>query len=168
MNILRETNNNLVLVRDQLIKEIETFKNNQNNKVQTKNEIISEKDEETKENNEALFTQKLKKYADKVLFKNKTQLYINLLSTHKMENLIIENTKLNAERMELNQKVEILTELINNPESISKFLDENGNINIQYEAGEDNMQYNNENQMENIEGEKAENNISNNDNNKNE
>ena len=85
-----------------------------------------------------------------------------------MENLIIENTKLNAERMELNQKVEILTELINNPESISKFLDENGNINIQYEAGEDNMQYNNENQMENIEGEKAENNISNNDNNKNE
>ena len=166
VNILRETNNNLLLIRDQLIKEIETLKNNQNNNAQINDEIkINEKIEETKSvNNEILFTQKLKKYVDKVLFKNKTQLYINLLSTQKMENLIIENTKLNAERMELNQKVEILTELINNPESISKYVDENDNINIQYEAGEENMLYNNENQIENIEEENGENNISNKDN----
>ena len=55
-----------------------------------------------------------------------------------MESLIIENTKLNGERMELNQKVEILTELINNPESMSKYIDENGNINIPYEITDDN------------------------------
>ena len=55
-----------------------------------------------------------------------------------MESLIIENTKLNGERMELIQKVEILTELINNPESMSKYVDENGNINIPYEIAEDN------------------------------
>ena len=68
-----------------------------------------------------------------------------------MESLIIENTKLNGERMELNQKVEILTELINNPESMSKYVDENGNINIPYEITDDNnnlYEKDNENQNE--------------------
>ena len=60
-----------------------------------------------------------------------------MVSTQKMENLIIENAKLNSEKIELNQKVEILTEIINNPESFNKYVDENGNINIPYDNGEE-------------------------------
>ena len=82
-----------------------------------------------------------------------------MLSTHKMENLIIENTKLNGEKMELNQKVEILTELINNPESMSKYVDENGIINIPYESAEDNNIYENDNEHQNNLEDKDNNNI---------
>ena len=141
VNMLKETNNNLTLIRDQLMQELETLKNNTNtnniNQFNQEENKINEANKDIKDINK-LFTKKLKSYVDKTIFKNKIQLYIDLLSTHKMESLIIENTKLNGERMELNQKVEILTELINNPESMSKYVDENGNINIPYEITDDN------------------------------
>ena len=156
--MLKETNNNLILVRDQLMKELETLKNNTNNT----NQIEKEENKITERDNKdikKLFTQKLKSYVDKTIFKNKIQLYIDMLSTHKMENLIIENTKLNGEKMELNQKVEILTELINNPESMSKYVDENGIINIPYESAEDNNIYENDNEHQNNLEDKDNNNI---------
>ena len=64
-----------------------------------------------------------------------------MVSTQKMENLIIENAKLNSEKIELNQKVEVLTEIINNPESFNKYVDENGNINLPYYNGEEGNDY---------------------------
>ena len=130
------------------MKELETLKNNSSNINQLKEE--ENKINETDRDINKLFSKKFKNYVDKVIFKNKVQLYIDMVSTHKMENLIIENTKLNGERMELNQKVEILTELINNPESMSKYIDENGNINIPYESAEDNNNlYENDNEHQN-------------------
>jgi chromosome segregation ATPase len=162
VNILKETNNNLISQRDQLMKEIEEFKKNTNNiQINDENKINETKDKinDVLENNK-LFTQKLKNFANKVLFKNKSKLYINMLATHKMENLIIENTKLSNDKMELNQKVEILTYLINNPESISKFVDENGNISIPYDICEE-MNNDNEN-LNNMNGEEGENNLQNN------
>ena len=56
-----------------------------------------------------------------------------MVSTQKVKNLINENAKLNSEIIELNQKVEILTEIINNPESFNKYVFENGNINLNYD-----------------------------------
>ena len=54
----------------------------------------------------------------------------------------------------------ILTYLINNPESISKFVDENGNISIPYDICEE-MNNDNEN-LNNMNGEEGENNLQNN------
>ena len=154
VNILKENNSNLILMREQLMKELEQLKNNTNTN-QNKEE---NKDLTNPINKSNLFTKQLKSFVDKVLFKNKIKLYIDMISMHRMESLIIENTKLNQDKIELSQKVEILTELINNPESIAKYVDENGNINIQY--GED-INYDNEN-INNMGGEEGENNMTNN------
>ena len=63
----------------------------------------------------------------------------------------MENNKLNEEKMELNEKIVILTDLLNNPENIGKYVDEEGNLNFnlqeeqQYEGNEDIPNQNNEN-----------------------
>ena len=133
VNLLKESNSNLILIREQLLKELENYKNNGNIK-----EIKEENNKEkliNNSNNIELFSQKLKNFVNKVTFKDKIKLYIDMVSTQKMENLIIENAKLNSEKIELNQKVEVLTEIINNPESFNKYVDENGNINLPYYNG---------------------------------
>ena len=139
VNLLKESNSNLILIREQLLKELENYKNNANIK-ETKEENNKEK-LINNSNNIKLFSQKLKNFVNKVTFKDKIKLYIDMVSTQKMENLIIENAKLNSEKIELNQKVEILTEIINNPESFNKYVDENGNINLPYYNGEEGNDY---------------------------
>ena len=139
VNLLKESNSNLILIREQLLKELENYKNNGNIK-----EIKEENNKEkliNNSNNIELFSQKLKNFVNKVTFKDKIKLYIDMVSTQKMENLIIENAKLNSEKIELNQKVEVLTEIINNPESFNKYVDENGNINLPYYNGEEGNDY---------------------------
>ena len=86
------------------------------------------------------------------MLKNKFKLYLNMFVSQKIEALLIENHKLTTEKMELNEKVIILTELLNNPENIGKYVDEEGNLNFnlneeeqQYEGGEDIQYQNNEN-----------------------
>ena len=162
VNMLKENNKNLLIIRDQLMKEIDNFKINTNtNEIKEENKIPENKIL----NKATLFMQKLKNFSDKIIFKNKIKLYIDMISTQRMEHLIIENAKLNHEKSELSQKVEILTELINNPESISKYIDENGNINIniQYEnENENGEEMDNNGNINNIEGEEGQNNMENN------
>ena len=67
------------------------------------------------------------------MLKNKVKLYLNMMVTQKMEDLIIENNKLSNEKNELNDRVIFLTELLNNPENIAKYIDEDGNINLNIE-----------------------------------
>ena len=62
--------------------------------------------------------------------------------SQKTEGLLIENQKLNNEIIELKEKVNILTDLLNNPENIEKYVDENGNLNFDFQ---EEQQYENEN-----------------------
>ena len=106
---------------------------------------------ENENDNATEFIKYIKIIVDKIMLKNKFKLYLNMYVSQKIEDLLIENHKLNTEKMELNEKILILTELLNNPENIGKYVDEDGNLNFhlneeqQYE-GDENIEYqNNEN-----------------------
>ena len=60
-----------------------------------------------------------------------------MIITQKIESLLFENNKLNNEKINLIEKVNILTELLNHPEDIGKYVDENGNLNIAPEYDND-------------------------------
>ena len=166
VNILKQSNENLLLIRDQLIQELENIKNNNNIKEdinienENKDDInIKEKKIEDKNINE-LFTNKLNNFVNRILFKNKIRLFTSMLVTPKIEHLVIENAKLNNEKIDLNQKVEILSYLLNNPEEIVKYMDENGNLVIPDNDNIEGINVENDN-INNMEGEDI-NNIQNN------
>ena len=61
-----------------------------------------------------------------------------MIVAQKIEQLLIENNKLNNDKISLIERVNILTELLNHPEDIGKYVDEEGNINMpEYENYED-------------------------------
>ena len=106
---------------------------------------------ENENDNGLEFIKYIKKYVDKIMLKNKFKLYLNMFVSQKIEDVLIENHKLNTEIMELNEKIILLTDLLNNPENIGKYVDEDGNLNLNlheeqhYEGGENIGFQNNEN-----------------------
>ena len=121
--MLKDNNN-------QLLKEIEKLKKKCEKR--EKNIALNTIKESENENGEE-FLKLFKGFVDKIMLKNKVKLYLNMMVTQKMEDLIIENNKLNNEKNELNDRVIFLTELLNNPENIAKYIDEDGNINLNIE-----------------------------------
>ena len=137
VNMLRENNK-------KLLEELEHYKNQFNEyskggKNLRPNSIINT----IKKNNDSsnindIFAKIYRSFADKILFKKKVKLYINMIVAQKIEQLLIENNKLNNDKINLIERVNILTELLNHPEDIGKYVDEDGNLNmLEYENDED-------------------------------
>ena len=137
VNMLRENNK-------KLLEELEQYKNQFNEyskgeKNLGPNSMLNTiKENNDYSNNNDIFAKIYRSFADKILFKKKVKLYINMIVAQKIEQLLIENNKLNNDKISLIERVNILTELLNHPEDIGKYVDEEGNLNMpEYENYED-------------------------------
>ena len=102
-----------------LISELEKLKKNY--------DIVDNKNI-TDDNRIIFFTNIIENAIYKTIIKNKSRFFLNMLIMDS-KYLLIEINKLNNERNELNERVLVLTDLINNPENMDKFIEENENIN---------------------------------------
>ena len=98
-------------------------------------DIVANKDI-TDDNRIIFFTNIIESAIYKTIIKNKFRFFLNMLIMDS-KYLLIEMNKLSNERNELNERVVVLTDLINNPENMDKFIEENENMNEQ-----DNDNYN--------------------------
>ena len=132
-----------------LLLELETLKKNNKEREIKFSRLNTIKENES--DNAPEFIKYIQNVVNKIMLKNKFKLFLNMLISQKIEALLIENHKLNTEKMELNEKIIILTDLLNNPENIGNYVDEDGNLNLnlqeeqQYDGNEDIQYQNNEN-----------------------
>ena len=90
------------------------------------------------------FTNNLEHAIYKIIIKNKFRFFLNMLNSD-LKYLLIEINKLSNERNELNERVVVLTDLINNPENMDKFIEENENMNEQDNDNHEEIEYGNDN-----------------------
>ncbi len=153
VNMLKEINNQLLYE----LKKIQKYNNDLifKKKNYSNNNINNNIIKKSKNDNNVMFIKIFKSFIDKLMLKYKIKFFLNLMIIQSNENLLIENNKLNNEKRELIQRVNILTEILNNPQNIGKYFDENGNLNYdniqeqEYENDED-INYVNENNNNNI------------------
>jgi chromosome segregation ATPase len=98
----------------------------------------------TDDNRIIFFTNIIENAIYKTIIKNKFRFFLNMLIMDS-KYLLIEINKLNNERNELNERVLVLTDLINNPENMDKFIEENENINEQDNENHEEIEYENYN-----------------------
>ena len=98
----------------------------------------------TDDNRIIFFTNIIENAIYKAIIKNKFRFFLNMLIMDS-KYLLIEINKLNNERNELNERVLVLTDLINNPENMDKFIEENENINEQDNENHEEIEYENYN-----------------------
>jgi hypothetical protein len=118
-----------------LISELEKLKKNY--------DIVDNKNI-TDDNRIIFFTNIIENAIYKTIIKNKFRFFLNMLIMDS-KYLLIEINKLNNERNELNERVLVLTDLINNPENMDKFIEENENINEQDNENHEEIEYENYN-----------------------
>ena len=127
---------NMVRYENQvLISELEKLKKS--------NDIVDNKNI-TDDNRIIFFTNIIENAIYKTIIKNKFRFFLNMLIMDS-KYLLIEINKLNNERNELNERVLVLTDLINNPENMDKFIEENENINEQDNENHEEIEYENYN-----------------------
>ena len=112
-------------------------------KLKKSNDIVDNKNI-TNDNRIIFFTNIIENAIYKTIIKNKFRFFLNMLIMDS-KYLLIEINKLNNERNELNERVVILTDLINNPENMDKFIEENENMNEQDNDNHEEIEYGNDN-----------------------